>query len=100
MGQSDVALRVRISDLIRYYLRLGALGFGGPAALVGQVEQDMVQQRRWVSKEEFRESVAVCRSPPGSLAIQAGIFISYLREHRYLVPFSAHSDHSQLTQMG
>ncbi len=79
MSQSDIALRVRISDLVRYYLRLGALGFGGPAALVAQMEQDLVQQRRWVSKEEFRESVAVCQSLPGPLAIQVGIFISYLR---------------------
>ncbi len=70
---------VPIRELVRYFLRLGALGFGGPAALVGQMERDLVEDRKWVSREEFREGVAVCQSLPGPLAIQVGIFISYLR---------------------
>ncbi len=77
--QTDQASRVRIRELVGYYLRLGALGFGGPAALVGEMEKDLVERRKWVSKEEFREGVAVCQSLPGPLAIQVGIFISYLR---------------------
>jgi chromate transporter len=62
-----------------YYLRLGAIGFGGPVALVGQMEKELVQERQWLTKEEFREGVAVCQSLPGPLAIQVGIFISYIR---------------------
>jgi len=73
------ASRIPINELVRYYLRLGALGFGGPAALVALMEQDLVRDRQWVTKEEFREVVAVCQSLPGPLAIQVGIFISYLR---------------------
>src|SRR6266852_3244577 len=73
------ALRIPINELVRYYLRLGALGFGGPAALVAQMEQDLVRNRQWVSTEEFREAVAICQSLPGPLAIQVGIFISCLR---------------------
>jgi len=72
-------LRVPIRDLAAYYLRLGTIGFGGPAALVGQMEQELVAGRRWLTREEFREGVAVCQSLPGPLAIQVGIFISYLR---------------------
>ena len=71
--------RVPIRDLVLYYLRLGTIGFGGPVALVGQMEKELVQERRWVTKEEFREGVAVCQSLPGPLAIQVGIFISYIR---------------------
>jgi chromate transporter len=71
--------RVRIRDLVRYYLRLGTLGFGGPVALCGQMERELVQERRWVTKEEMREAIAVCQSLPGPLAIQVGIFISYIR---------------------
>ncbi len=70
---------VRIRDLVFYYLRLGALGFGGPVALCAQMEKELVQERRWLSKEEMRDGVAVCQSLPGPLAIQVGIFISYLR---------------------
>src|SRR6266849_5433833 len=71
--------RVRIRDLVLYYLRLGTLGFGGPGALCRQMERELVQDRKWVTKEEMREAIAVCQSLPGPLAIQVGIFISYIR---------------------
>src|SRR5512136_849639 len=71
--------RVRIRDLVRYYLRLGALGFGGPVALCGQMEKELVQERGWLTKKEMREGIAVCQSLPGPLAIQVGIYVSYLR---------------------
>jgi chromate transporter len=74
-----VAPQVRIRDLVAYFLRLGTLGFGGPVALVGQMEKDLVEERKWLSKEELREGVAVCQALPGPLAIQVGVFISYLR---------------------
>lgn len=68
-----------VSELVRYFLRLGLLGFGGPVALVGQMERELVAERRWLSKEQMREAIAVCQSLPGPLAIQVGIFIGYLR---------------------
>ncbi len=79
MAQDGVAGRVRIRDLVWYYLRLGALGFGGPVALCGQMEKELVQDRKWLAKDEMREGIAVCQSLPGPLAIQVGIFVSYLR---------------------
>ncbi len=75
----SVTSRVRIGDLVSYYLRLGTLGFGGPVALCGQMERELVQERQWLTKEEMREGIAVCQSLPGPLAIQVGIFVSYLR---------------------
>src|SRR6266496_1102428 len=74
-----VPSRVPIWDLVRYFLRLGALGFGGPVALCGQMERELVGERKWLTREEMREAIAVCQSLPGPLAIQVGIFISYLR---------------------
>jgi chromate transporter len=64
---------------VRYYLRLGALGFAGPAALCGQMGKELVTERQWMTKEEFRDGLAVCQSLPGPLAIQVGIYVSYLR---------------------
>jgi chromate transporter len=69
----------RTGDIVRYFLRLGLLGFGGPVALVGQMERELVGERAWLTKEQMREVIAVCQSLPGPLAIQVGIFISYLR---------------------
>jgi len=79
MADSTAARRVPIKDLVRYYLRLGLLGFGGPVALVGQMERELVGGKGWVTKEEMREGIAICQSLPGPLAIQVGIWLSYLR---------------------
>ena len=79
MNGQEAPPRVRILDLVRYYLRLGTVGFGGPVALCGQMEKELVQERKWLSKDEMREGLAVCQSLPGPLAIQVGIYISYLR---------------------
>jgi chromate transporter len=68
-----------IKELVAYFLRLGLLGFGGPVALVGQMERELVSERGWLTKEQMREAIAVCQSLPGPLAIQVGIYISYLR---------------------
>jgi chromate transporter len=69
----------RIRELTRYFMRLGLLGFGGPVALVGQMERELAGDRAWLNKEEMREVIAVCQTLPGPLAIQVGIFVGYLR---------------------
>jgi chromate transporter len=69
----------RIGELVRYFLRLGCLGFGGPVALVGQMERELVNDRNWLTKEQMREAIAICQSLPGPLAIQVGVYVSYLR---------------------
>ena len=71
--------RSRLSEVVPYFLRLGLLGFGGPVALVGQMERELVADRGWLTKEQMREAIAICQSLPGPLAIQVGIYISYLR---------------------
>src|SRR6266566_5119449 len=71
--------RGRIRELTVYFLRLGLLGFGGPVALVGQMERELVADKQWLTKEQMREAIAICQSLPGPLAIQVGIYVSYLR---------------------
>ena len=71
--------RSRLGEVVTYFLRLGLLGFGGPVALVGQMERELVGDRDWLTKEQMREAIAICQSLPGPLAIQVGIYISYLR---------------------
>ena len=79
MSDAPQSQRERIKDLVGYFLRLGCLGFGGPVALVGQMERELVTERQWLTKEQMREAIAVCQSLPGPLAIQVGIFAAYLR---------------------
>ena len=42
--------RIPIRELVRYFLRLGLLGFGGPVALVGQMERELVGDKQWLTK--------------------------------------------------
>jgi chromate transporter len=74
-----MAEKGRIGELVRYFLRLGTLGFGGPVALVGLMEKELVQGKQWLTATEMRDAIAVCQSLPGPLAIQVGVFIAYLR---------------------
>jgi chromate transporter len=79
MTPSTAIAPSRIEELVLYFLRLGLLGFGGPVALVGQMERELVSERGWLTKEQMREAIAVCQSLPGPLAIQVGVYVSYLR---------------------
>ena len=79
MTTTTVPERGRMADLALYFLRLGFLGFGGPVALVGQMERELVNDKKWLTREQMRESIAICQSLPGPLAIQVGIYIAWLR---------------------
>lgn len=73
------AQRRPIREIVAYFLRLGTIGFGGPVALVGQMERELVGEKGWLTKEEMRDAIAVSQALPGPLAIQVGIFIAYMR---------------------
>lgn len=65
------------SDLVRYFLRLGTLGFGGPAALVGYMRRDLVERTQHVDEDTFNLALALAQVMPGPLAAQAAIAIGY-----------------------
>ena len=67
-----------LSDLLRYFLRLGTFGFGGPIALVGYMQRDLVERRRWFSKQDFLEGLALAQLAPGPLAAQLAIYLGWL----------------------
>jgi chromate transporter len=65
-------------QLVLYMLRLGALGFGGPVALVGYMQRDLVDARGWITQEDFKEGVALAQIAPGPLAAQLGIYLGFV----------------------
>jgi chromate transporter len=71
--------RPRLIAVAGYFLWLGATGFGGPVALCGLMERDLVERRGWLDKAQMRDVIAVCQTMPGPLAVQVGIFVGYLR---------------------
>src|SRR3954471_7033413 len=55
----------RLGAFVRYFLYLGSLGFGGPVALAGFMHRDLVEERRWVSADEYRLAMALAQIMPG-----------------------------------
>jgi len=72
------AARPGLGPLTRYFLRLGATGFGGPIALVGAMQRDLVERRGWFSAEEFARSLALSQLAPGPLAAQVAFCLGQL----------------------
>jgi chromate transporter len=68
-----------LGAFVRYFLYLGSLGFGGPVALAGFMHRDLVEERRWVSEEEYRLGMALAQIMPGPLAAQLAIALGYFR---------------------
>ncbi len=75
--QKDV-VSYSLADITKYFLKLGGLGFGGPVALVGYMHRDLVEQRQWISEDEYREGLALAQLAPGPLAAQLGIYLGYV----------------------
>src|SRR5213075_2909417 len=62
-----------------YFLRLGTFGFGGPIALAGHMQQDLVDDRHWISKRDYVEGLALAQLAPGPLAAQLAIYLGWVR---------------------
>ncbi|MGH7267923.1 MAG: chromate efflux transporter, partial [Candidatus Rokuibacteriota bacterium] len=69
---------VALGALLRYFLYLGTLGFGGPVALVGYMQRDLVERRPWFTKAEYLRSLALSQLAPGPLAAQLAICLGYV----------------------
>jgi chromate transporter len=70
--------RRSLGRLVRYFLKLGSLGFGGPIALVGYMHRDLVEQRGWFSDDEYRQGLALAQTMPGPLAAQLAMWMGFL----------------------
>src|SRR4249919_531304 len=67
-----------LKSLTWYFLKLGTTGFGGPVALIGYMHRDLVEQRKWIVEEDYREGLALAQLAPGPLAAQLAIYIGYV----------------------
>lgn len=81
VGTDDdsTAVPCTVWQLVAYFLRLGTTGFGGPIALIGYMEKELVGARRWVSREDYLEGLALSQLAPGPLAAQLAMYIGWVR---------------------
>jgi chromate transporter len=68
-----------LRDMLGYFLKLGTFGFGGPIALAGYMQRDLVERRRWISKQDYVEGLALAQLAPGPLAAQLAIYLGWVR---------------------
>ncbi len=69
----------RLRALAALFLRLGVVGFGGPLAHVGLMEDQCVTRRQWATRQQFLEGLAICNLLPGPTSTQLSIYLGYLR---------------------
>ncbi len=67
-----------LNQLTYYFLKLGSIGFGGPVALVGYMHNDLVETRKWISEEEYKQGLALSQLTPGPLAAQLCIYLGFV----------------------
>src|SRR6266516_1200348 len=67
-----------LGQLVAYAFRLGAVGFGGPVALVGYMQRDLVEQRKWISEADYKEGLTLSQLMPGPLAAQLAIYLGFV----------------------
>jgi chromate transporter len=72
------ASAVPLARFVGYFLWLGTVGFGGPIALAGHMQQDLVDERGWIRKEDYVEGLALAQLAPGPLAAQLAIYLGYI----------------------
>jgi chromate transporter len=77
-AREDARPAYTLRELLTYFVRLGSLGFGGPVALVGSMQRDLVDDRKWISEKDFKEGLALAQLAPGPLAAQLAIYLGWV----------------------
>ena len=67
-----------LANLVKYFLKLGTTGFGGPVALISYMHKDLVETKKWISEEEYKQGLALAQLAPGPLAAQLGIYLGFV----------------------
>jgi chromate transporter len=67
-----------LTDIVLYFLKLGAIGFGGPPALISYMHRDLVEEKKWISESDYKEGLALAQLAPGPLAAQLAMYIGYV----------------------
>src|SRR5215472_3880890 len=70
---------VSLTRFTLYFLKLGCIGFGGPIALVGYMQKDLVDERKWISQEDYLNGLAFSQLAPGPLAAQLAMYLGFVR---------------------
>src|SRR5215471_1426465 len=68
-----------LAQFALYFLKLGCFGFGGPIALVGYMQKDLVEERGWITPQDYMDGLAFSQLAPGPLAAQLAMYLGFVR---------------------
>ncbi len=71
--------RATLREFVVYFLKLGTWGFGGPIALAGYMQRDLVDERGWIAPEDYKQGLALAQLAPGPLAAQLAMYLGWVR---------------------
>jgi chromate transporter len=77
--QTPAESQVSLTKFVLYFLKLGCIGFGGPIALVGYMQKDLVEERKWIGQEDYLNGLAFSQLAPGPLAAQLAMYLGFVR---------------------
>lgn len=72
-------LSSRLTEIATVFLKLGTIGFGGPAAHISMLEAEIVTRRQWISQAQFLDLIGLTNLIPGPSSTELAIYIGYLR---------------------
>ena len=78
-SKAEAQLQVSLAKLSLYFLKLGCIGFGGSIALVGYMQKDLVDERKWISQQDYLNGLAFSQLAPGPLAAQLAMYLGFVR---------------------
>src|SRR5215468_267575 len=78
-SRAEAQPQVSLAEFTLYFLKLGCIGFGGPIALVGYMQKDLVDERRWITQEDYLNGLAFSQLAPGPLAAQLAMYLGFVR---------------------
>lgn len=67
-------------SLFLAFFKIGAFTFGGGYAMIALLENEFVEKKKWITKNEFLDMVAIAESTPGPVAVNSATYIGYKRE--------------------
>ena len=67
----------KTGELFGTFFKIGAFTFGGGYAMVALLEHEFVEEKRWLTREEFLDMVAIAESTPGPVAVNSATYIGY-----------------------
>jgi chromate transporter len=77
-SMNNIQSNYSLKDFVLYFLKLGTTGFGGPVALVGYMHRDLVENRKWISEDEYKQGLALAQLAPGPLAAQLAVYLGFV----------------------